>query len=504
MPALPGVAGGRTPQRRGQDARAPRRGRRPHPQRRGLSPRPTTSGTPHHCFHPQLFCLTKTSGRLIVCCMHVKTRRNAPGQVRDAILAVMNETDQALSGSQIYDLVVRRIGKAPKSSVRSYLLLNTPEKFIRTGRGLYQLRVRGHEEDLRKFVLDDNSSVLFAREEAIAYDADADSEFMPFRFGKSELFNADCLDWLSRQEDCSIHAVVTDPPYGIREYTDKELTKLRTGCGGVWRMPPSFDGNRRSPLPRFTVLNQMWLDGLRLFFVRWGRAVLPKLVPGANVVMASNPLLAPIVSAALSDAGLERRGELVRLTMTMRGGDRPKNAEAEFGDVSVMPRSMWEPWLLFRKPLEGRVQDNLRKWGTGGFRRIGPDRPFGDVIKSAPTHKAERALANHPSLKPQSFLRQIVRAVLPLGRGVVVDTFAGSGSTLAAAEAIGYESKGVERDREYWELACRAIPRLSRMTVRSDTAASQLNGGASVPTCRCRSASRRSSEPDTATLPLVF
>jgi len=34
-----------------------------------------------------------------------------------------------------------------------------------------------------------------------------------------------------------------------------------------------------------------------------------------------------------------------------------------------MPRSMWEPWILFRKPIEGRVQDNLRKWKTGGFRR---------------------------------------------------------------------------------------------------------------------------------------
>ena len=53
--------------------------------------------------------------------------------------------------------------------------------------------------------------------------------------------------------------------------------------------------------------------------------------------------------------------------MTMRGGDRPKGAHDEFSGVSVMPRSMWEPWLVFRKPLEGRVQDNLRKWRTGGI-----------------------------------------------------------------------------------------------------------------------------------------
>ena len=150
--------------------------------------------------------------------------------------------------------------------------------------------------------------------------------------------------------------------------------------------------------------------------------------------------------------------------MTMRGGDRPKNAHPEFPDVSVMPRSMWEPWLLYRRPLEGRVQDNLRKWRTGGLRRVSGSRPFGDVIRSRPTPASERAIANHPSLKPQEFLRQVVRAVLPTGEGVVLDPFAGSGSTLAAALAVGYDGVGVELDEVYVAMARRAIPRLARLT----------------------------------------
>ncbi len=165
---------------------------------------------------------------------------------------------------------------------------------------------------------------------------------------------------------------------------------------------------------------------------------------------------------ALWTAGLERRGEIARLTMTLRGGDRPKAAHREFNEVSVMPRSMWEPWLVFRKPLEGRVQDNLRHWKTGGFRRPNSNQPFGDVLHSAPTRKNERELAPHPSLKPQAFLRQVVRAVLPLGEGTVFDPFAGSGSTLAAAEAVGYASIGVEKDAYYFDIACRSIPRLVR------------------------------------------
>jgi site-specific DNA-methyltransferase (adenine-specific) len=162
-------------------------------------------------------------------------------------------------------------------------------------------------------------------------------------------------------------------------------------------------------------------------------------------------------------AGFEPRGQIIRLVMTMRGGDRPKNAHEEFSGVSVLPRSMSEPWLLFRKPLEGRVQDNLRRWKTGGLRRISEEKPFGDVIASSPTRAAERKLAMHPSLKPQAFMRQIVRAILPLGEGVVLDPFAGAGSTLAAAEAVGYQSIGIEKDPQYIAIAKKGIPRLAKL-----------------------------------------
>jgi site-specific DNA-methyltransferase (adenine-specific) len=263
----------------------------------------------------------------------------------------------------------------------------------------------------------------------------------------------------------SIHAVVTDPPYGLIEYSDREQAKLRAGRGGVWRIPPSFDGHQRSPLPRFTVLKAEDIVALGDFFFSWARALFPILVPGAHVLIASNPLLSYVVAFSVVRAGLERRGEIIRLTMTMRGGDRPKAAHDEFPEISVMPRSMWEPWLIFRKPLHGRVQDNLRKWFTGGFRRPDKDQPFGDVIESAPTRATERALAPHPNLKPQAFLRQLVRAVLPLGTGVILDPFAGGGSTLAAAEAIGYESIGIERDEQYFKVACEGIPKLAALRV---------------------------------------
>ena len=297
---------------------------------------------------------------------------------------------------------------------------------------------------------------------ALSNAEDLDAADYPYlRHGRATLVRADCTQWLRGQADNSIEAVVTDPPYGLLEYTPKEQAKLRQGRGGVWRLPPAFDGVRRSPVPRFTVLSPANQEQVATFFRDWAALLLPVLAPGANVVVAANPLLSHLVAGALAAAGLERRGEIVRLVTTMRGGDRPKGAHEEFREVSAMPRSMWEPWLVFRKPLQGRVQDNLRKWRCGGFRRPAGDKPFGDVIRSAPTRKQERALAPHPNLKPQAFLRQLVRGVLPLGEGTVLDPFCGAGSTLAAAEAVGYASIGVEKDERYFAIAQEAIPRLA-------------------------------------------
>ena len=375
--------------------------------------------------------------------------KNSPGQVRDAIVKALEGTAAPLTVKEITERVGSEIGATPASSIRSYLRLNTPGTFVREGRGLYRLRAYPANPRQKYFEsLEDREA--------------------PFVYRQSALHNDDCFSWIAGQPENSIHAVVTDPPYGLHEYTGEQQAKLRSRRGGVWRIPPSFDGNTRSPLRRFTTLDENQLAAIADFFYVWADTLRPALVPGANVVVASNPLVSHIVSTALAKAGLERRGEIIRLTMTMRGGDRPKGAHEEFSGVSVMPRSMWEPWLLFRKPLEGRVRDNLRKWATGGFRRPGEDKPFGDVIPSIPTRTAERRLAPHPSLKPQSFLRQLVRAVLPLGRGVVLDPFAGSGSTLAASNAVGYQSVGVEKDRHYFLIAREAVPRLTALTVNGD------------------------------------
>jgi len=87
---------------------------------------------------------------------------------------------------------------------------------------------------------------------------------------------------MNAQKPRSIHAIVTDPPYGFREYTKGEQQKLRRGRGGVWRIPPKLNGHVRSPLPRFTVLTERDLEKLEALMTAFAWAALRVLVPGLH------------------------------------------------------------------------------------------------------------------------------------------------------------------------------------------------------------------------------
>lgn len=293
-----------------------------------------------------------------------------------------------------------------------------------------------------------------------------------------ELVHGNSFEVLEEQyPDDHFHAVVTDPPYGVIEFTKENVEKMREGVGGVWRIPPELDGNERKPLPRFTVLDQEDKEMLQEFFHKLGDVLYDKLRPGGHVFIASTQLLMHYVSHGFDDAGLERRDVLVRETKTLRGGDRPKGAHdhPEFKDVSSMPRVYWEPWLLYRKPFDRKLTENLAEWQTGGLRRESDDRPFTDLLEDGKTPKRETEIVReahpgdedekeaHPNLKPQYLMRELVHASLPLQEGIILDPFMGSGATIAAAEALDYDAIGIELDETFYRMAENAVPELTKV-----------------------------------------
>jgi site-specific DNA-methyltransferase (adenine-specific) len=288
--------------------------------------------------------------------------------------------------------------------------------------------------------------------------------------GQSLIVHADAFEWMSRLPENSIHGIVTDPPYGVKEYEVDQLEKRTNGNGGIWRIPPSFDGSTRQPLPRFTALNGKERKQVAEFFTEWAKTAVRVLRPGGHVFVACNSFLCQLVYGALVAGGFEFRGQLIRVVQTLRGGDRPKNAEEEFPGVCSLPRGAHEPWAIVRKPMPVgmTVSDCLRRFETGGLRRLPNGLPFSDLLEIGRTPREERELAKHPSLKPQALLRELVHAVLPLGRGIVLDSFMGSGSTVAAANSLGIPCIGVEKNLDFFKAAPESIERLSKVVVARD------------------------------------
>src|SRR5450755_432507 len=146
------------------------------------------------------------------------------------------------------------------------------------------------------------------------------------RVATYDIFNIDAFVWLTERKPSSIHAVVTDPPFGIIEYSAEQLAKKRSGNGGIWRLPQNYDGGVRSPMPRFTVLTATDHKKIAEFHSRLAALLIRVLVPGGTVIMSSQNLLSHMVISGFIANGFELRGQIARIVKTLRGGDRPKGA----------------------------------------------------------------------------------------------------------------------------------------------------------------------------------
>ncbi len=205
------------------------------------------------------------------------------------------------------------------------------------------------------------------------------------------------------------------------------------------------------------------------------------------------------------------------------GGSYGFRAKIPITEPATVEPQQWQGWgtslkparedvVLARRPLEGTVAENVLRHGTGGLNvgacRIGtetirvdgagnpwvaagrtgrPSTPFEregrwpanvthdgseEVLAGFPgngeaarffycskvSHKERGPGNDHPTVKPQALLRWLLRLVTPPG-GRVLDPFAGSGSTLLAARAEGFESVGIEIERKYCQIAARRLRR---------------------------------------------
>jgi len=68
-------------------------------------------------------------------------------------------------------------------------------------------------------------------------------------------------------------------------------------------------------------------------------------------------------------------------------------------------------------------------------------------------HKQIQYKNNHPTIKPLKLMEYLIKLVMPPSNGLLLDPFAGSGTTILAAKRLGFEAIGIEKSEEYCEIA---------------------------------------------------
>ena len=117
-----------------------------------------------------------------------------------------------------------------------------------------------------------------------------------------------------------------------------------------------------------------------------------------------------------------------------------------------------------RVPHSGPDKSQYRRTSSPHTGEIGANFNYRDdgtrLMRSIIEARTMRGLAIHPTEKPLGILEPLIRYACPEG-GLVVDPFAGSGSTLDAARASGRRAIGIEANEAYAEKAARRLDQLT-------------------------------------------
>ena len=214
------------------------------------------------------------------------------------------------------------------------------------------------------------------------------------------LYLGDCRDMLAGMPDCAVASVLTDPPY-----TERTHAKARSLSGGT-----VTEG--------ITTFGSITDEGLRAVLSECGRV-------SARWVIATLDYRHAVEFDVNPPAGLktQRIGVWVKTNPTPQiTGDRPAQG--------------WEA-IAYMHRATGRS-----RWNGGG--------KHGNYV----TRIADPT--GHPTTKPLGIFEDWVALFTDPGE-TLLDPFAGSGTALVAAKALGRKAIGVELDERYAEIAARRL-----------------------------------------------
>lgn len=225
-----------------------------------------------------------------------------------------------------------------------------------------------------------------------------------------EILEGDCLERLRELPSASVDAVVTDPPYCSGSVSEAS----RSAAKG--------QGLRSENLTRFGWFtgDNMGTAGLVFLLRSVAFECVRVMKPTGSMLVFCDWRMFPSIAPAIESAGLRYQN----LVVWDKG-----NAGLGTGF---------------------RAQHELVLHFTNGSPEY-HDRSAGNVLRCRRVGALDR---EHQTQKPLELMQRVLRVVAPAG-GAVLDPFAGSGTTGAAALSLGMSFFGIEREPQYVEIARR-------------------------------------------------
>lgn len=236
----------------------------------------------------------------------------------------------------------------------------------------------------------------------------------------NNIYQMEATKLLNQLADQSVDALITDPPYssgGLLTSARKQDPKLKYQQSGLENRYTSFSGDMRDQRS-----HEKWL-------IYWLHEAWPKLKDGAIIGLFTDWRQYPLTAEALQIAGFTWLGVV---TWDKTEACRPQMDRF---------RNQAEYCLVGRKLTFNPVDNHPHYllWGCKG--QLSQKRNVG-ILPGVYRHYLKPTDKQHMTAKPLELMREIVKITTP--GGLIVDPFAGSGTTLAAAKLEGYSFIGGE------------------------------------------------------------
>lgn len=275
----------------------------------------------------------------------------------------------------------------------------------------------------------------------------------------------DSIELIKCIEAESVHLILSDIPYGIGA-EDWDVLHNNTNTAYLGSSPAQKNAGavfkkRGKPINGWSEADRAIPREYQEWCAQWASEWFRVLKPGANVLIFAGRRLAHRCACAMEDAGFSLKDNIAwmrtraphraqRLSVVYdRRGDEIASKEWEGWRVGNL-QPTFEPIMWFTKPYKigSTIADNALNHGVGAYNQSAflryTDKP--ENVISGAFAKGESGL--HPTQKPVRLMQALIELTTKPNQ-VVLDPFAGSGSTLVAAKLLGCQYIGIESNIDY-------------------------------------------------------